>query len=49
VHNGKKKGNLWICGESYMKYKNKDLARKCEKFCKKNKSCSLDIIKYTGK
>ena len=27
-------------------YKNKTLAKKCEDFCKENKSCNLDIVQY---
>ena len=29
-----------------MKYYNEKTAKKCEEWCKKNKSCNLDIIKY---
>ena len=34
------------CKECKLIYKNKEIAEKCEKWCKKHKSCSLDITKY---
>ncbi len=30
-------------------YKTSDLAEKCENFCKKNNSCSLEITKHAVK
>lgn len=44
-----KKNKLYYCGECGMKYKNYKTALKCEKWCSKNKSCNLDIIKYAVK
>ncbi len=32
-----------ICG---MKYADKEIAKKCEAWCKENKSCNLDFIKH---
>lgn len=40
------KNKLYCCEECGMKYKNLKIALKCEKWCKANKSCNLDIIKY---
>lgn len=37
------------CSECGLYYKNKDMAKKCENFCKKYKSCNLDIIKHAVK
>ncbi len=31
-----------ICG---LKYKTKKLAEDCERYCKKNKSCSIELAK----
>ncbi len=36
----------YICEECRFKYKDKELAQKCEKWCKKHKSCNLNITKY---
>jgi len=33
------------CEQCDMFYKNQETAQKCEKWCKKYKSCNLDIIK----
>jgi predicted ATP-dependent serine protease len=41
----KKERDLYMCEECGMKYKTSKLAKKCEDFCKKYKSCSLEIIK----
>ena len=35
-----------ICG---FNYKEKDLASQCEAYCKKHKSCSLEITKHAVK
>jgi hypothetical protein len=45
----RKEDNFWVCEECEMKYKSSDFADKCEKYCKKNKSCSLEIIKHAEK
>lgn len=37
---------LYECGECKLKYKDKEWAEKCEVWCKKHKSCHLDIIKH---
>ena len=34
------------CQECKLIYKDKKLAKKCEKWCKENKSCNLKITKY---
>jgi len=43
-----KKGNkvYYQCEECDMFYDTKKLAAKCEKFCRENKSCSLEITKH---
>jgi len=35
----------YICEECNFAYSNKDTARECEAYCKKYKSCSLEITK----
>jgi len=40
---------VYICSECKMKYHNEATAKRCEEWCKKNKSCNLDIIKYVIK
>lgn len=37
------------CKECRMIYKNKSLAEKCEAWCKKYKSCNINIIKHSVK
>jgi hypothetical protein len=44
-----RKGKLYECKECGMKYNDKELARKCETWCKKHKSCNLEIIKHSVK
>ena len=45
----KKVNNLYICKECCLEYKNKELAEKCQDWCKKYKSCNLAITKYAVK
>jgi len=40
---------VYTCSECKMKYHDEATAKKCEEWCKKNKSCNLDIIKYAIK
>lgn len=44
-----KKNKLYQCKECGMKYKIHKIALECEKWCRENKSCNLDIIKYAVK
>ncbi len=37
------------CSECKMKYHDEATAKKCEDWCRKNKSCNLDIIKFAVK
>lgn len=37
---------LYQCEECRMYYQEKALAEKCEAWCKKYKSCNLNIVKY---
>lgn len=43
------KNKLYYCEECRMKYRKYNIALKCEEWCRKNKSCNLDIIKYAVK
>jgi len=36
---------VFTCKECGMEYHDEKTAKKCEVWCKKNKSCNLDIIK----
>ena len=40
---------LYGCKECNMLYKEKELAEKCEDWCRKHKSCNLEIIKHAVK
>ena len=42
----KKLKNLFLCEECKMMYREKSLTEKCEEWCKKYKSCNMDIVKY---
>jgi len=44
-----KNKNLYQCIICKLWYKNKNFAKKCEIWCKKNKSCNLEIIKHSVK
>lgn len=37
---------LHKCQECGLEYKEKEFAEKCEKWCKENKSCNLEITKH---
>jgi hypothetical protein len=39
----------WICEECKLKYGDKIWAEKCEAWCKKYKSCNLEITKHSIK
>lgn len=45
----RKINGLWVCEECGLKYKEKSWAEKCEEWCKKYKSCNLEIIKHSIK
>ncbi len=45
----KKIDSLYECEECLLKYKEEKIAEKCEKWCKKNKSCNIKITKYAVK
>ena len=40
----KKDGKIYQCGECGFLYEDKDIAEKCEAWCKEHKSCNLEII-----
>ena len=39
-------GKLFECKICKMKYFSFEFAKKCEKFCKENKACNTELIKY---
>lgn len=41
------KTKIYTCPECRLSYLNKDLAKKCETWCKKYNSCNLKITKYS--
>ena len=45
----KKYKNYYKCKSCGFYYKNKDLAKKCQDYCEKYKSCSLEITKNAVK
>jgi len=40
---------IYRCSECGLGYKEKEIAEKCQAWCKEHKSCNLDIIKYAIK
>jgi len=42
----KKNKKYFECGECGFIYKEKSWAQKCENFCDKNNSCSIEITKH---
>ncbi len=40
------KEKLYQCEECKFKYLEKKWAKKCEQWCKKHKSCNLEIVKH---
>lgn len=40
---------IYQCEECGLKYEGKEIAEKCQAWCKEYKSCNLDIIKYAIK
>lgn len=44
-----KNKKFYTCGECGFKYEDEKWAKKCENWCKKYKSCNLEIIKYAIK
>jgi hypothetical protein len=42
----KRIGKFWACEECKLKYRKKELAEKCEAWCKEHKSCNLEITKH---
>jgi hypothetical protein len=46
----KKQGKTFYqCEECKLVYKSKEWAKKCEDWCKENKSCNIEIIKHAVK
>lgn len=41
--NGKK---YFVCGECNFAYEGKDLAKKCENWCREHHSCNVEITKH---
>lgn len=38
---------VYVCEACKMVYAKKELAKKCEDFCKKHHSCNTEITKYS--
>ncbi len=45
----RKDGNYWICEICKLKYRSRKWAEKCEEWCRKNKSCNLEITSHAIK
>lgn len=43
IHKGKE---FYQCEECKLYYKTKEIAKRCEDFCREKKACNLEIIKY---
>ena len=37
---------VYVCPECFFEYNSLELMKKCQNFCKKYKSCNLEIIKH---
>lgn len=44
-HAGKKK--VFVCSECGLAYSNKEWAQKCQSWCKKHKTCNIEIIEHS--
>lgn len=44
-----KQNHFYKCPECGLPYEEKEWAEKCEAWCKKHKSCNLEITKYAIK
>ncbi|MDX1535525.1 MAG: hypothetical protein R3346_02080 [Candidatus Spechtbacterales bacterium] len=42
----KENQKLYECKECGLKYKEKELAKKCTKWCRKHHTCNIEIIKH---
>jgi len=42
----KKVNDLFLCEECNLLYRNKELAEKCEAWCREKKSCNLEITSH---
>ena len=40
---------IYACEECNFYFRERDLAKKCEKWCRENKSCNLDITSHAIK
>ena len=38
--------DLYTCGECKLKYHTKELAEKCEAWCREHKTCNVEIVKH---
>jgi hypothetical protein len=45
----KRNKTLYVCEECKLQYREKYWAEKCEEWCKKHKSCNLEITKHAIK
>lgn len=42
----KKVDGLFLCEECDLLYREEELAKKCEDWCRENKSCNLEITRH---
>lgn len=42
----RKIGDLYLCEECNLLYREEELAQKCEDWCRETKSCNLEITKH---
>ena len=45
----KNKNKFYQCDECKLFYKSRNIAEKCENWCKEHNSCNLEIIKHAVK
>ncbi|QOJ79030.1 hypothetical protein IG193_00755 [Infirmifilum lucidum] len=42
----KEVGGLWVCEYCGLKYESRELAESCEAWCRRHRSCNLEIAKH---
>jgi predicted ATP-dependent serine protease len=42
----KRNRTLYVCEECGLQYRDEELAEKCEEWCRKYKSCNLEITRH---
>ena len=49
IHKSQERSEIHVCPECGLEYKEKEWMEKCKEWCKKYKSCNLEIIAHSIK